>query len=68
MKFSIETIPSHQVAFIRNVGPYGKGNAAAMDQLKAWAKSNDLLNENSILYGISHDDPIIQPASSFYWL
>lgn len=57
MKFRIENIPPHQIAFIRNVGPYGIGNLATMEKLKEWAKSNDLLNAESILYGIAHDNP-----------
>ncbi len=57
MNIKIETIPPYRVAFVRHIGPYGTGNLQTMDKLKKWAESNDLLHDNSIIFGIAHDNP-----------
>lgn len=57
MQYTIETMPAHPIAFIRTVGPYGASNASTMQALKDWAKSHDLLRDDSTIYGIAHDNP-----------
>jgi len=57
MEMKIETIPPYKIAYIRHIGPYGTGNVQTMQKLKKWAKTNKLLNNNSIILGIAHDNP-----------
>lgn len=57
MDMKTENIPSYKIAYIRKVGPYGYGNVQAMDQLKSWAKSNHILDDQSIILEIAHDNP-----------
>lgn len=57
MNITIEMIPDCTVAFIRRIGPYGADNKHTMEQLKDWARSNNLLNEDAIVYGIAQDSP-----------
>ncbi len=63
MKFKIESIPSSKVAYIRKIGPYGKGNLETVNALKKWAKENDLL-KNSIIFARIHDNPMITPPEN----
>ncbi|KNY28536.1 AraC family transcriptional regulator [Pseudobacteroides cellulosolvens] len=57
MNISFEDIPSYRIAYIRQIGPYGTSNVQAMEKLKNWAKSNNLFNDKSIIFGIAHDNP-----------
>jgi len=57
MNIKIEKIPSCRIAYIRQVGSYGTGNVQTMEKLKHWAKSNNLFNDKSIIFGIAHDNP-----------
>ena len=43
MKMNIEVMPSCSIAYIRQTGAYGKGNVETMEQLKHWAKANNLM-------------------------
>ncbi|KGK91078.1 DNA gyrase inhibitor [Desulfosporosinus sp. HMP52] len=56
MNMKTETIPPYKIAYIRHIGPYGTG-VQTMEKLKNWAKSNDLLDDKSIILGIAHDNP-----------
>ena len=49
MNINIENIPNYRIAYIRQLGPYGQNNVQIVDQLKLWAHSNELLDENSII-------------------
>ena len=53
----IEQMPLMNIAFNRNVGPYGKGNYTTMERIKKFAKDNNLFNEDTIILGISRDNP-----------
>lgn len=57
MNIKIEMIPSYKIAYIRKVGPYGCENVQTMEKLKSWAKSNNLYNDESIIFGIAHNNP-----------
>lgn len=57
MKINIEMIPKYEIAYIRQTGPYGLGNIQTMEKLKTWAKSNHLLDDESIIFGIVQDNP-----------
>ncbi|AGK98615.1 DNA gyrase inhibitor [Clostridium pasteurianum BC1] len=54
---TIEKIPTHRIAYIRQIGPYGINNVQTMENIKKWAKSNDLFNDESIIFGIAQDNP-----------
>ena len=64
MEFLIEKINSCRIAYIRKVGPYGINNIETMDELKMWAKANNLLNDNTIIYGIAQDNPQITKSEN----
>ena len=53
----IESIPSYSIAYIRHTSPYGAGNVQTMERLKALAKANQLLGDDSVILGIAQDDP-----------
>ncbi|PAE09580.1 DNA gyrase inhibitor [Terribacillus saccharophilus] len=56
MKVKIETIPTYPIAYFRRVGPYGAANYQTMQELKEWAAANKLLDDTSIIFGISQDN------------
>ena len=67
MKMIIEQMSLTNIAFIRNVGPYGKSNYATMERLKKFAKDNNLFNEDTIILGISRDNPqVTKPENCRY--
>jgi DNA gyrase inhibitor GyrI len=57
MTMTFENIPSYTISYIRSVGPYGVGNARAMEALKSWARSRGLLTDDAVILGIALDDP-----------
>jgi len=57
MKLKIESIPAYKIAYIRQIGPYGSRNIQAMEEIKDFARTNDLLVEESIILGIAQDNP-----------
>ena len=54
---NIETIPPSSIAYIRQTGAYGAENIRTMKQLKHWAKTNNLMNNKTVIFGIAHDNP-----------
>ncbi len=63
MNCIIEKMPSYNIVFIRRVGEYGIGNNQTMEELKQFAKQNNLLNDKSIILGIAQDNPELTEAS-----
>lgn len=61
MNMNIETIPSCSIAYIRQIGAYGEKNTRTMEQLKHWAKANNLMNSKSVIFGVAHDNPQTTP-------
>lgn len=57
MKMIIEQMPLINIVFKRNVGPYGESNYITMERIKAFAKDNNLFNDDTIILGISRDNP-----------
>lgn len=57
MNFTVEILPNNRVAYVRQVGPYGPANSQAMEKLKQWAESKNLLTESAVLFGIPQDPP-----------
>ena len=67
MKMIIEQMPLTNIAYIRNVGPYGEANYITMEKIKKFAKDNNLFNEDTIILGISRDNPeITKPEECRY--
>ncbi|WP_315074304.1 GyrI-like domain-containing protein [uncultured Clostridium sp.] len=67
MDINIEMIPSYKIAYIRKIGPYGLENVQVMEQLKSLAREKDLLNESSIILGITQDNPkVTEPKDCRY--
>lgn len=62
MEMIIEQMPAQDIAFIRNVGPYGIDNYVTMEKIKTFAKENNLFNESTIIFGISKDNPEVTKA------
>ena len=57
MNVKVETMCSYKIAYIRRIGEYGDDNKIQMEQLKRWASDNNLLDDDSVILGIAHDDP-----------
>ncbi|WP_298846338.1 AraC family transcriptional regulator [Clostridium sp.] len=67
MNIKIENISFYRIAYFRQIGPYGWDNIQTMEKLKKWAKANGLLNEQSIILGIAHDNPeLVEPENCRY--
>jgi DNA gyrase inhibitor GyrI len=67
MNFTIEAMPSYDIAYIRRIGPYGAENKETMGKLKIWAQHNGLLNDEAVVLGIAQDNPIsIKPDNCRY--
>ena len=64
MDMKIETIPHLKIAYLRHTGAYGTGNVQTMENLKKWAKSHHLLNDESIILGIAQDNPETTPPEN----
>ena len=64
MKMQIEAMPPYRVAYLRQIGPYGSGNAEMMENLKQWARTNRLLHSQSVILGLAHDNPEITKAEA----
>lgn len=58
MDIEVENMPSYRIAYIRHVGPYGIDNVQTMEELKKWAKINNLFRDESIILGIAQDNPV----------
>jgi len=61
MQMTIEQIPSHRIAYFRQKGPYGANNKRTMEELKYWAKAQNLLEHGSVIFGIAQDNPELIP-------
>lgn len=61
MKIAMEDIPLSPIAYIRRTGAYGIENIQTMEQLKCWASANHLMNDETVIYGIAHDNPQMTP-------
>ncbi|HAH62470.1 MAG TPA: DNA gyrase inhibitor [Treponema sp.] len=57
----IETTSAAAYIFMRRTGAYGAENAALMESFKAWLRSRNLLEEDSVILGIAQDDPAVTP-------
>ncbi|OPX42901.1 DNA gyrase inhibitor [Ruminiclostridium hungatei] len=57
MDITIERLPSYGIAYMRKTGPYGAGNVQVMEELKAFARDNRLLDDKSVILGIPQDNP-----------
>lgn len=64
MEMYIENIPSFPIAYIRRAGIYGPENIKIMEQLKHWAKHNNLMDDKAVILGITHDNPQITPSEN----
>lgn len=61
MKPEFRKIPKMTVAFVRHVGPYEKCEPA-WNKLMAWAGKKGLIGKDTVMLGISYDDPETTPA------
>ncbi|AAK81416.1 DNA gyrase inhibitor GyrI [Clostridium acetobutylicum] len=67
MDTNIEMIPAYKIAYIRRTGAYGLDNVQIMEQLKSWAREENLFNESSIILGIAQDNPkVTEPKDCRY--
>ena len=64
MNSRVEMLPSYKIAYMRKTGPYGSSNIELMEQLKSWARGNNLFNEDTIILGIAQDNPSTTNAES----
>lgn len=67
MNIEIEKIPSCRIAYMRQTGPYGIANSQLMEKFKCWVKSNNLMDNKSIILGIAQDNPaFVKPENCRY--
>ena len=67
MDFIVEKMPAYRIVYIRKVGAYGINNVQVMEELKQWAKVNNLFDDESIIFGIAQDNPeITEPINCRY--
>lgn len=57
MKYEIETLESLPCTTLINKGAYGENNKKLMEKMKEYAKSKDIFNEDTVIYGIALDNP-----------
>ena len=57
MDIVIEEMANYRIAYIERTGPYGISNEQTMEELKKWAKLNNLMNDEAIYFGVSRDNP-----------
>jgi AraC family transcriptional regulator len=63
MKVKISQQPLRHVAFVANLGGYNTAKiSAAWEKLCCWAQANDLFGKDSLMIGVSYDNPDITPA------
>ena len=65
MDFIIEQLPIQSTVYMRRTGAYGSENYQLMAAMKEWANRNGLL-EDSIIYGIAHDNENTPPEQCRY--
>ena len=62
----VKEIPDMHVAYVRHIGPY-KGDAALFDRLFTklfkWAGARDLLNSQTKVFSVYHDNPDVTDES-----
>jgi len=62
MNVHVGQLPTHHVAYMRHVGPYGPhGIPAVWKRLNDWIRTRGLEGPESIRIGIGYDDPTITP-------
>lgn len=57
----IESFNNVCIAYMRRNGSYGIENEKLMEDFKAYVKQQNLLQEDSVLFGIALDDPTNTP-------
>lgn len=64
MEMKIENIPSYRIAYIRRVGQYGDENMRVMEGIKEFAIAQNLFDDESIILGITQDNPQDTPPEN----
>nr|WP_306808753.1 GyrI-like domain-containing protein [Staphylococcus warneri] len=67
MEYKVEHIPSRNVVYMRNIGPYGsEENYELMKRFKKWIRSNNFWDkvEKNGVYGIARDNPELVSAEN----
>ncbi|OGR37886.1 MAG: hypothetical protein A2051_05575 [Desulfovibrionales bacterium GWA2_65_9] len=59
MNVRLETLPERRVAMVRATGPYMESAHKAWGALCAYAQQKNLFGPQTLLIGISHDDPSV---------
>ena len=61
MKVETKQLPLFHVAYMRHIGPYGRGVSQHWAKFSKWSKTHDLVVKGAVTLGISHDDPSVTP-------
>ncbi len=64
MKAEVETLPPSRIAFMRRTGAYGAENQQLMETFKCWASEQGLLDDESVILGVTWDNPDLTPPES----
>jgi AraC family transcriptional regulator len=62
MDVRIEEMAARKVYFVRETGPYPVAAKAAWKQMCGWACPRGLVNSQTLMIGICHDDPQVTPS------
>ena len=59
MEMKIEKLPGYKIRYFRKVGAYGIDNMQIMEKIKDYAKSCKLFCDQSLFFGVIHDNPVL---------
>ena len=60
MSVRVSELPSHHVAYMRYVGPYGAAGIPDLwKRLRQWMETHDLVSDSTVTLGVAYDDPDI---------
>ena len=57
LQVAAETMPAQTVLYQRRTGPYGRENAALMEEMKHWMEKNRLFDGSAVILAVPLDDP-----------
>ncbi len=63
MEVKVEQMKAVRALYVRRLGPYAKSAGEAWDALCRWAGPRGLLGPQTMLFGVSYDDPETSPAA-----
>ena len=63
MEVKVEQMKAVRALYVRRMGPYARSAGEAWDALCRWAGPRGLLGPQTMMFGVSYDDPETSPAA-----